>query len=534
VFSKGDAVKNLKALLAQGCLGLAAMLMLTVTSVAAQELRIGLSANVTSMDPHFHNLAPNNNIAEHVFEKLTRFGADGNQLQPGLATAWRLVDGNTWEFTLRQGVKFHSGDEFTADDVVFSLERIPKVLNSPGPFNTFVRDIVAAEASSRYTVRLKTASPHPLIPNYMASIYIVSKKAALSASTDDFNTGKASVGTGPFRFVNFTRGEQIELRRNASYWDTLPHWEKVIFRIITNDANRIASLLSGDVQAIENIPTADVQRVRQFGQVYARTTNRLIYLVTDQDRDSSPMVTDKQGVPLPKNPLKDLRVRMALSKAIDRNAIVARVMAGHAEAAGQLAPPSMAGHDPRLVPDTFDLAAARQLLADAGYPDGFHLTLNGPNDRYVNDDAILQAVAAMWTRAGVVTKVEAQPMGVFVARARQRQTSAHLFGLAPSTSDASGFLRATVMTFDEKRGMGALNFGRYSNKTVDTQVEGALSQSLSTEEFQKNMFEAARIAMRDKAIMPLHWQVALWGMTKNLSYVPRADEYTLAHAFTVK
>jgi peptide/nickel transport system substrate-binding protein len=500
----------------------------------AQELRIGLSANVTSMDPHFHNLAPNNNIAEHVFEKLTRFHEDGSVLQPGLATRWRAIDDRTWEFALRQDVKFHNGEEFTADDVIFSLERVPKVFNSPGPFTNFVRDIVGMEAPDKYTVRLKTAGPHPLIPHYMAAIYIVSRKAASGAGSDDFNTGKAAIGTGPFKLARFVRNEQVELLRNDGYWGAKPPWATVVFRIITNDASRIASLLSGEVQAIENIATSDLQRVKQFGQVYSRTTNRLIYLVTDQDRDLSPGVSDRNGAPLPMNPLKDVRVRMALSKAIDRNAIVERVMVGQATAAGQLVPPGMLGHDPRLAPLAYDPSGARRLLAEAGYSEGFNLTLNGPNDRYVNDDAILQTVAAMWARIGINAKVEAQPMAVFFPRVRQRQTSAHLLGLAPSTSEASAYFRAMVATFDEKRGMGALNHGRYSNQQLNASLERALFQLLDTDELQRSLFEAASIAMREQAVIPLHWQVALWGTAKHLNYTPRADEYTLAHEFSAR
>ena len=227
----------------------------------AQELRIGMGADVTSMDPHYVNLFPNNNIAEHIFEKLITLDAD-SRLIPGLAESWKAVSPTAWEFKLRKGVKFHDGTDFTAEDVAFSIDRVGKIPNSPGPFTTYTKAIKDVQIVDPHTIRLVTATPHPQLQNDINTIYIVSKKTATGAATEDFNSGKAMNGTGPFKFVRFARGDRVELARNDAYWGPKPAWQKVTFRIIPSDPTRVAALLSGDVDAIENIPTADFAKIK--------------------------------------------------------------------------------------------------------------------------------------------------------------------------------------------------------------------------------------------------------------------------------
>src|SRR5258705_2549390 len=204
---------------------------------AAQDLKIEVAADVTSIDPHFFNLFPNNNIAEHIFDKLVQMDPDSRMI-PGIATSWKAIDDKTWEFKLRKGVKFHDGSELTAEDVVFSIDRVPLVPNSPGPFSAYTKAIIAKEIVDPYTIRFKYAAPYPLAPNDLSTIYIVSKKVAANASTEDFNSGKAAIGSGRYKLVKYTSGDRVDLVRNDNYWGDKSPWQKVTFKIIKNEPAR--------------------------------------------------------------------------------------------------------------------------------------------------------------------------------------------------------------------------------------------------------------------------------------------------------
>ena len=297
--------------------------------VAAADLRIAVAADVTSIDPHFFNLFPNNNIAEHIFDKLVQMDPDSKMI-PGLATSWKPIDDKTWEFKLRKGVKFTNGTELTAEDVVFSIDRVPNVPNSPGPFSAYTKAIIAKEIVDPYTIRFKYAAPYPLAPNDLSTIYIVSKKVATGASTEDFNSGKAAIGSGRYKLVKYTSGDRIELARNDNYWGEKSPWDNVTFKIIKNESARVAALLSGDVDAIEQPPTADLARIKSDPKftVTSKISHRVIYFNFDHLARVSPFITDKAGKPMDKNPLLDVRVRRAISKAINRQAIADRVMEG--------------------------------------------------------------------------------------------------------------------------------------------------------------------------------------------------------------
>jgi len=497
----------------------------------AQEIRIGMGADVTSMDPHFVNLFPNNNIAEHIFDKLITLDAD-SRLIPGLAESWKTVNPTTWEFRLRQGVKFHDGSDLTAEDVAFSIDRVGRIPDSPGPFTTYTKAIRQVQIVDPLVIRFVTATPAPQLPNDLSTIYIVSKKTATGATTADFNSGKAMNGTGPFKFVSFKRGDRVELGRNDAYWGPKPAWQKVTFRIIPSDPTRVAALLSGDVDAIENIPTPDFAKIRvnPAFQTSTKTSHRIIFFHVDQFRDASPFVFDKSGRPLDRNPLKDLRVRQAISKAIDRNAIRDRVMEGLALPSANLVPAPMFGHNPALKPDTYDLDAAKKLLAEAGYPNGFALTIHGPNNRYVNDDQIVQAVAQMLTRAGIQTRVETMPMSVYLARARKLEFSFALLGWGASTAEASSPLRAHLVTYLPEKGWGEFAWGRYANQKANNLLESALA-TIDDRSREKQIQEAVGIAMTELGIIPIHHQINTWATRKGIAYAPRIDEYTLAFLF---
>jgi peptide/nickel transport system substrate-binding protein len=497
----------------------------------AADLSIALSADVTSIDPHFHNLTPNNNVSNHVFEALVGKNPRG-QLTPALAESWRPVDDLTWEFKLRKGVKFHDGSEFTATDVAYSLDRVPTVPNSPSPFTTYSKQITEKIIVDPYTIRLKTAAPYPLMANDMSTIMIVSNRAAKGATTEEFNSGKAAIGTGPLRFIRWQKGDRIELARFEGYWGSKSPWDKVVLRVITSDPTRVASLLAGDVRAIENVPTADLARVVKQPDlsVYRIVLHRLMYLHVDTSRERSPFVTDKAGRPLERNPLKDVRVRRALSKAINRQALVDRVMEGAARATGQLMPDGMFGYTPALKPEPNDIEGARKLLAEAGYPDGFGLTLHGPNDRYVNDDQVTQAIAQMLSRVGIATKVETMPSSVYFTRANKLEFSIMLVGWGSDTAEASSPLKALLATYSNEKGMGQANRGRYSSPKMDALLQQALA-TVDDGRRETLLQQATQVAMADLGIIPLYHQENVWATRKGIVYTPRADERTLAQEF---
>jgi len=498
---------------------------------AAQELKIAVAADVTSIDPHFFNLFPNNNIAEHIFDKLVQMDADSRMI-PGIATSWKALDEKTWEFKLRKGVRFHDGSELTAEDVAFSINRVPTVPNSPGPFSAYTKAITGIEIVDPYTIRFKTAAPHPLMPNDMSTIYIVSKKIATGATTEDFNSGKVAVGSGRYKFVRYANGDRVELVRNDGYWGEKPAFAKVQFKIIKDGAARMAALLSGDVDAIEQPPTADLGRLKNDPKftLTSKISHRVIYFNFDHLERSSPFITGKDGKPLDKNPLLDVRVRRAISKAINRPAIAERVMEGQAIPSGQLVSEKLFGHNPALKPEAYDPEGAKKLLAEAGYPNGFNLTIHGPAGRYVNDEKIVQAVAQMLSRIGITAKVETAPMGPYSGRASKQEFSFHMVGWGASTGEASSPLRSLLATFNRDKGLGAVNWGRYSNAKVDYLIEQALQQ-VNDDNRRVMLQRATELSMQDLGLMPIHFQFTMWATKKNVQYVPRTDEYTLAFQF---
>ena len=506
-------------------------LTLSIATAHAQNFTIGLSSDANSMDPHYHLITTNANIAEHVYETL--IAKDERQrMKSGLAISWALIDAVTWEFKLRPGVKFHDGSPFTAEDVLFSLDRPATVKNSPGPYTVYTKAIVEKSAPDPLTVRIKTAGPYPLLPNEVATIMIVSKKAAGTATTEDFNAGKVNIGTGPYKFISWKKGDRTELERFDGYWGTKPKWQKVTMRVLTTDAARVAALLAKSVDAIEAVPTADQQKLERNTAiaVHRSESNRLMYVHLDTDRDASPHVFDKQGKPLTKNPLKDLNVRRAISKAISRIALRDRVMEGAAAPSGQLMPKGFFGYSPALKWEDYDAEGAKALLVKAGYPDGFNLTLHGPNDRYVNDDQVMQAIAQMLARVGIAVKVEAMPSSVYFGRANKLEFSFMLVGWSADTGEASSPLKALLATYDRDKGLGTANRGRYSNPQMDTTLQVALA---TTDDLKRERLlqDATKLAMDDLGLIPLYHNVNVWATRAGTTYTPRTDERTYAFGF---
>ncbi len=499
----------------------------------AAELRIGLSGEVTSLDPHLLASQPNLTVGRHVFESLTDVDPQ-TRLIPGLAERWRAIDATTWEFNLRRGVKFHDGSDFTAGDAAFSLQRPLSIKGSPGGFASYVRAIASVTAVDAHTLRIKTRYPYGALPEDINSILIVSQKHALNAGPEDFDAGRAMIGTGPYKFLKYQRGDRLELARNDLWWGKAPawpSWDRVTLRVIPADPSRTAALLSGELDVIEHVPSADIKNINKNNKlVTTQTTSwRTILLHLDQYRAQPPGVTDANGKALTKNPFMDLRVRQAISKAINRAAIAERVMEGLAVPAANIVSPGVFGHNAALKAEAYDPEGAKRLLTEAGYPNGFRVTLAGPNNRYINDEQVLQTVAQLLTRAGITTRVEAMPMSAFLGRVRKEDTSFALLGWGSFAADLA--LRSLVAAPNPDKGYGAWNWGRYANPKVDALMEQALA-SVDRPQREALAREANTLAMQDLAFIPLHHQVVSWAMRAGLGYTPRTDEFTFAHHFT--
>ena len=507
----------------------AAIAICTASGAKDREVSIGLKAAITSIDPHYHNLSPNNGMLRHIFEPLIR--NDPNQkLIPGLALSWKALDDLTWEFKLRKNVKFHDGSPFTAEDVAFTLKRVPNVPNSPSSFATFTKPIVDVKIVDPHTIVFKTAGPHVLLPSDMASVLIVSKANGEKATTEDYNSGKAAIGTGPYKFAEYVPNERIVLKANYGWWGGEEPWDKVTFKILSNPSARVAALLSGDVQMIEEVPTTDIARLSRDPKLALadKVSNRVIYVHMNQSTEKSPpFVTDKAGKPLEKNPFRDARVRKALSIGINRDAIAERIMEKRGVPASQLLADTFFGTSRKLKPAKFDPEGAKKLLAEAGYPNGFALTVHGPNNRYINDDKIAQAIAQFYSRIGIDAKVETMPSNVYFTRATKLEFGYMLLGWGTESGEQGSSLRSLLATYDASKGMGVTNRGRYSNPAFDKVLADALV-TIDDKKREALIQQAAEMAMNDTGLIPIHYEVSTWATASGYKYVPRTDQYTLA------
>jgi len=492
----------------------------------ASDLTIGLAAPPTSFDPHFHAHAPSYALHRQVFETLLSREHDG-RLTPTLAQNWApLPTGDGWEFHIDPAARFSDGTPVTAADAAASIHRVVTVPNSPGRWTPFLADLASVEVVDRLVLRLRTHGPAPLLTNTLPAALITPERVARTAATAEFNTGAAAIGSGPYRLRQYQPGEGVILERDAGWWQRdrlgVEPWERVTYRVITSNPSRVAALLAGDVDLIEAVPPGDQARLAQQGGItIARAPGlRLVYIALNQRDAALPGLTG--------NPLRDVRVRQALSLAIDRQALVAQVLDGAATPAAQVQLEGFAGFDPSLRPGPADLPEARRLLAQAGWPDGFRLTLSGTNDRLVNDERVLQAVAQMWRRLGVVAEVDALPSAVFFPRFAAGGTAAALTSWSGSTGEPNTFFVAVLSSRDPQRVRGTANPIGYGNRQVDTLVNHAL---VTTDAAVRHALwrEAQGIAMvQEAAVMPLYHQANLWAMRSTLTYDARIDELTYA------
>jgi len=507
----------------------AVMGVMLATAALGQTLTIGTGGSITSLDPHFFNAAPNNALAHHVFDRLVDRDAR-SRLIPGLAESWHAVDDLTWEFRLRQGVTWHDGRPFTADDVVFTLGRAPNVPNSPSGFGSMLRMVAGVEVVDARTIRIRTSRPNPLMPTDLVGIFIVSRHAGEGATTEDYNSTRAAIGTGPYRVASHRAGDRTELARHDGHWAGTEPWARVSYRFISNDSGRTAAILAGDVDIIDQVAPTDVPRLRQAARVAISEipSLRLVHLgPTYAPAPGAVLPTDANGQPLPGNPLLDARVRRALDIAINRQAVVERVMDGLAAPAGQWLPVGVVGHDAATPPRPFDPEGARRLLAEAGYPQGFRMILHTPNDRFPNDSRIAQAVAQMWTRVGVRTEVEALPWASFSVRGARQEFAMSLTSWGSSSGEGLSFPTNILATYNVAARTGPGNSRRYSIAELDGMIEAA-AVTMDDAARERAVHELVRWVAREAPAIPVLHLQNVWAHRRGLRHEPRMDERTLA------
>ena len=521
-----------------------------LTSVAqAQSLTMALAAEPTAADPHYHKMTANDAFSAHVYDSLV--GRNANmELVPALATSWKNLDELTWEFKLRPGVKFSNGSPFTAKDVLFTICRtLNNETNVSQSYMDTTKRITELKTPDDLTVIIKTAEPLPLMPAEMArnlpiiwSGIVPHGKLQFAPKTGcgvtgpwptvtDFNTGKMAIGTGPFLLKSYVKGTGIQLERNESYWGEKSHWKTVKMVPVASAGPRLTGLLSGDYDVIENPAARDLTRVKEsdkFGFV-ATPSTRLVFLQPDIGRNPSPFVKSPDG----KNPLQDLRVRQAMNMAIDRKAIVQRIMDGLATPAFQYMPDGMFGALPKASEIKYDPVAAKKLLADAGYPNGFELTLSSTNDRYVNDSQVAQAVAQYYTRIGIKTNVDAMTASIYFPKRAKREFSLSMGGWPSESGEASALFQLWVATLDSPKGLGTSNYGAFSNPEFD-EVYLPAANTVDAAKRKKGLEESTQIALDNVPLIPLHFESSIWAFRKGLTYEGRRDQYTLATSVKIK
>ena len=489
----------------------------------ADHLTIGARAPIVTLDPALSGLGPMHGYYANIYDSLIGLDAQSH-LIPGIALSWRLVDDLTWEFKLRPGVKCHDGSTLDAASVKSSLDRLPTVPNSDNLTAGKLRLVTKLEIIDPQTVRMITAKPYPALPAALPDFHLVCASVPATATTAEFDSGKDAIGSGPYRSVKWQRGQAWELERFDDYWGAKPAYAHVTIREIPNDAARLASLQAGDVQMADYIPPLDVKRLSSLLAlgVFQTESNRTVFLGFDTLKDQTPFATDKSGAVLPHNPFQDERVRRAFALAISTDVIVKRVMDGLAVPATQGVPSHIAGYDPAVPATPYQPEQAKKLLADAGYPDGFNVTLHCPNDRYVNDAATCQTVGILLSRIGVTVAIDAQPSSVYFPRLQHRDYSFYLLAWGSNGGDATSFLRDVMETRDPSRGVGSWNMG-LSMPDVDKAIDAA---TLTMDEAARNKDMAAVMSflMQRQAYIPLDTLLVIAAARKPVTYQPQATE----------
>lgn len=504
----------------------AALALFGVSASEANTLRYAYRIDASSLDPQA--LAETFTLAflGMIYEPLVGRGKN-LELVPALATDWEVVDDTTWRFHLRPNVVFHDGAPFTADDVLFSYQRGIKE-NSDVAY--MVANVAEVKKVDDLTVDFITRAPTGILPEQLSSFYIMSQSWAETNDTTDPSSVAGDVrnyaaananGTGPFKVQSRDQDTRTVLVPHEEWWGEVEHnLTKAIFTPVESDATRVAALLSGELDMIYPLPIQDIERVESAQGLVAMQGPELrtIFMFMDIARDEL-LESNIEG----KNPFKDRRVRLAMCHAIDLNAIQDRVMRGASTPAGLMVAPGMRGFDKRLNdPCPYNPDLSRQLLVEAGYPDGFQVGMDCPNDRYVNDEQICIAIVGMLAQIGIEVDLLAQTRTRYFEKILSRDTSMGILGWQPFTYDAHSPLQ-DVMSTPDGEAIGTYNIGGYSNPRVDLLTQ-LVETEIDPERRQAFISGAFAIHKHDVGHIPLHQQKLSWGVRENIDLVQRPDD----------
>jgi peptide/nickel transport system substrate-binding protein len=519
---------KIKTLVLTGALALG----LAVAPASAKTFRYAFQGDLNALDPYTLNESFTLGALGNVYEGLTKRDKD-LKIIPGLAESWEIVDPLRWRFHLRKGIKFHGGEDFTAEDVVFSTER----MHSPGSQipTRAPRDMKAVKVDN-YTVDFVLTSPNPILHYEWDTWYMMSKKWAEANGATQAQAASATSlspfalkanGTGPFIIVSHEPGVKTVFKPNPNWWGKVEHnLDEVIFQTIKSDATRVAALLSGDIDMMDPVPVQDIERVKASPNVTALIGPELrtIFLNMDSFRDEL-LYANVKG----KNPFKDARVRKAFYQAIDIEAIHTKIMRGMSVNSAILISPLLFARAGEFKRWPNDLAAAKKLMAEAGYPSGFEVEMDCPNDRYVNDEGICQAVAQMLARIDVKVKLNAMPKAKYFQKAGptdKYDSSFNLLGWTPGSLDSWNVIENIIGCRDANGKGGTFNFGGYCNPRI-SELNKLILVEADTKKRDDMIAEAFRICHEEAGIIPLHQQSLIWGVSKKVQIVQRADNQIL-------
>lgn len=491
-----------------------------IASAQGDELVIGFQGGAVTLDPHMRAETTSISWQLHIYESLTYLERDGS-VSPKLATEWENVDKNTWLVTLREGVKWQDGSDFTAEDAVYALER---ALNHPeSEMKQYITAISNVEVVDPLTIRINTSAPDPLMPLHLSQVRIVNE--AFTEETGDSGMTSQAMGTGPYRAISYSNEDNLVLERFEEYWGDAPSFDRVQLVNIPNGSTRIAALLSGEIDVAEKILPQDFPRLERDENVYITQVagNRVIYLTMNYSCTEGCPGSNLEGGA---NPFADPLVRRAVYHAIDTDTIIERIMGGAAAPATQFIAPATTYYDEDIERYAYDPEEALRLLAEAGYPDGFSVRLDAPNDRYLNDALVAQAVGGLLGNIGIQVEVNAIPKAVFFPQIDDGDFLMYIAGW--SSSDVISTYNAQIHTKDDEVGYGFANRNGYSNPELDDLV-----QQVNVE-----FDEARRIDLihqineqaldEDIVWIPLHVENVIAGVREGVVFEANPSEYLLA------
>ena len=514
----------------------AAAAALAAAPAHAATLKWAAQNDILTLDPHSQNHATTNSILQHSYEGLTRYTKD-YKVEPALATGWKEISTTQWRFNLRKNVKFHDGSPFTADDVVFSFGRIQQPQGTMQIYTTGIKEVKKIDD---FTVDLILSGPVPILLRNIVDFRIMSKSWSEKNRSQNIQDYKAKEetfasrnvnGTGPYIIKSWAPDQRVVMTVNKGWWGKLDgNVTEVIYTPIKADATRVSALLAGDVDMVTDVPTQDVDRLRKGGNVKVLDGHevRTIFIAMDQHSDEL-AYSNVKG----KNPFKDVRVRKALNMAVDRELIKKSTMRGLSIPAGIMVAPGVHGHSKEIdVVMKPDPAGAKKLLAEAGYPNGFEFTLDCPNNRYVNDEKICQALVAMWAKAGLTVKLNSMAFANFIPKILKHDSSAYMLGWGVATFDALYTLQSLVRT-KTTGADGNFNLGRVSDPKLDNTID-AIKIATDPKARDALLREGLEKTRDEHYYVPLHHQLRPWAMKKSVTTVHSADDRPQARFATVK